>query len=173
MGKTALPVLVLLFFAILPLFAFPPLAVCADAGIAQDVLVSKTSFQFTTDARVSVSQEFQLRLPVNITFTRKGSWMADAGIMLTAYPFRGYGFFAGMTIVQFGYLKKNFVALNEITAGWTFNLMENLIVEPSVSLRDPSSAFSDEYATARGLFPCYTQIRIHLMVGWRIIKEEV
>jgi len=159
-------------FSINTAAAIPPVAVCADAGIIQDIFISKKSFQASLDARVSMSKQFQLRVPANITFTSKGKLMFDAGLLLTAYPFEECGFFAGMTIVQMGTYRKQLFALNEITAGWTFRIKDRFIIEPSVSVRDPSSTFTNEYSTVRGIFPCYTQIRVHLMLGWQIVKEE-
>lgn len=170
--KNAVLVMLMLVFSIFSLFAFPPVAVCADTGIVQDAFISKKSFQETLDVRVSMSKQFQLRLPVNVTFNTKKAVMIDAGLLLTAYPFTDYGFFAGMTIVQFGVFKKKMYALNELTVGWTFKIKDRLIIEPSVSVRDPSSTFTNEYSTVRGVFPCYTQIRVHLMIGWQIVKEE-
>lgn len=156
-----------------PAFAFPPAALCADMGTVQDLFISKKSFQTCLDARFSMSGQFQLRLPMNFTFTNRGNLMFDAGLLLTAYPFGDCGFFAGMTIVQLGTYRKQIYALNEISVGWTFRIRDRLIIEPSVSFRDPSSTFKDEYSTVRGIFPCYTQIRVHLMLGWQIVKEEI
>lgn len=170
--KIAVLATLMLVFSIFTLFAFPPVAVCADTGIAQDAFISKKSFQASLDTRVSMSKQFQLRLPVNITFNTKKAVMLDAGLLLTAYPFADYGFFAGMTIVQFGVYKKKLYALNELTVGWTFKIKDRFIIEPSISVRDPSSTFTNEYSTVRGIFSCYTQIRVHLMIGWQIVKEE-
>lgn len=177
--KTVLAAALIAVFSITSVFALPPLAVCADIGTAQDVFISKTSGQACIDARADMSREFQIRIPVNITFNRNGALMADAGLMLAAYPFGNPGFFAGMTVVQFGYqigrtqLKNRMCALNEITAGWTFRIKERLIIEPSVSFRDPSASFQDEYSAVRGIFPCYTAVRFHVMIGWQITKEKI
>jgi len=170
--KRILSVLLLLV-TLCPAFAFPPAAICVDTGTVQDLFIAKTSFQASLDARFSMSGQFQLRLPVNFTFTNRGKLMFDAALLLTAYPFEDCGFFAGMTIVQLGTYRKQLYALNEITAGWTFRIRDRFIIEPSVSIRDPSSTFKNEYSTVRGIFPCYTQIRVHLMLGWQIIEEEI
>jgi hypothetical protein len=158
-----------LVFSFFPALALPHVSVCADAGMAQDVFISKTSFQASLYAGFSLSEQFQLRVPLNFTFTTRGKLMFDAGLLLTAYPFEDLGFFAGMTIVQFGTHKGKLYALNEVVAGWTFRIRYSFIIEPSVSFRDPSSTFTNEYSTVRGIFPCYTQIRVHLMMGWQII----
>jgi len=168
--KICILTMLVLVFSIFPALAFPRTAVCADLGTVQDIFISKKSFQASLYGGFSMSKQFQLRVPVNITFTTKGKLMFDAGLLLTAYPFEDYGFFAGMTIVQFGTYKGKLYALNEVVVGWTFRLIkERFIIEPSVSFRDPSSTFTNEYATVRGIFPCYTQIRVHLMLGWQIV----
>ena len=161
-------------FTALSVYALPPLALCADAGIAQDFVISKKSFQASFDIRADLSDEFQLRFPVNITFNRSRAVMADASLLLVAYPFGDPGFFAGMTVVQFGYqigktvLKNRMCALNEIVAGWTFRIKKRFIIEPSLSFRDPSALFESEYSAIRGIFACYTPVRVHVMLGWQI-----
>ena len=158
-----------LVFSICPALAFAHVRVCADTGTAQDIFISKTSYQAYLYTGFSMSEQFQLRVPMNFTFTNRGKMMFDAGLLLTAYPFEDLGFFAGMTIVQFGTYMKKLYALNEVVAGWTFRIRNRFIIEPSVSFRDPSSTFKNEYSTVRGIFPCYTQIRVHLMLGWQIV----
>jgi hypothetical protein len=167
--KICIMMLLVLVFSICPALAFPPVSACADIGTVQDFFISKTSYQASLYAGFSMSDQFQLRVPMNFTFTNKGKLMFDAGLLLTAYPFEDLGFFAGMTIVQFGTYRGKLYALNEVVTGWTFRVIERLIIEPSVSFRDPSSTFTNEYSTVRGIFPCYTQIRVHLMVGWQIV----
>jgi len=167
--KICILTVLVLGFSICPVFALPHVSVCADAGIVQDLFISKTSYQESLYAGFSMSDQFQLRVPVNLTFTNRGRLMFDAGLLLTAYPFEDLGFFAGMTIVQFGTYRKKLYAMNEVVAGWTFRIRDRFLIETSVSFRDPSSTFTNEYSTVRGIFPCYTQIRVHLMLGWQIV----
>lgn len=149
-------------------FRLPPISISADAASAQDYFLKTGSYQINADIRMDISQIFQLRLPVNVTF-KKGTWMADCGLMITGYPVDNCGFNLGVNLIQAGYRQGKYYALNEIVSGWTFRFKDRYFVEPQIAVRDPSGAFKDEYAEILGIFPCYKNFRVRLLCGIKLL----
>lgn len=143
----------------------------ADLGSAQDFIVKTNSYQFSADTRFRFADKYELKIPFTFT-TTQGAQFYDAGLFLDYYPFKDYGLFFGLSLLQFGYvngtvsLENKFYSLNEINIGWTFKFLKGLIVEPSILIRDPSGTFEDEYELIKGAFQCYRKFRFRLSTGW-------
>ncbi|MBO4409870.1 MAG: hypothetical protein J5775_03865 [Spirochaetales bacterium] len=140
-----------------------------DLGFAQDFIFGEGSNSIQIDLRAMVSDEFQVRIPLGLSFNGP-SFMAEAGLFVLYYPWKT-GPFMGLSVFQFGFTGgscelENMVNLNEVTVGWTFEFGPGLFVEPSLSIRDPSGTFSDEYSGIKGVFPCYTVFRGRFSFGW-------
>ena len=141
----------------------------ADLASVQDVFLGQGSYQVALDIRTMVSEEFQIRIPMAVSFLRT-SFMFEGGIVLAYYPWRT-GPFMALSVFQMGFTDgcsnlENMVNLNEVQIGWTFEFGPGLFVEPSLAVRDPSGTFSDEYSRLKGTFPCYTTFRGKLSFGW-------
>ena len=141
----------------------------ADLASAQDIFLGEESYQVSMDIRTMVSEEFQIRIPMAISFLRT-SLMFEGGIVLAYYPWRT-GPFMALSVFQMGFTSgcgnlENMVNLNEVQIGWTFEFGPGLFIEPSLAVRDPSGTFSDEYSRLKVSFPCYTTFRGKLSFGW-------
>lgn len=164
---------VIVAFAILCIafaaFGSGRLGFALDFGAVQDPIIYKDSFQVGGDFRVWVSDEFQIRAPISVAVNR-GSVLSETGVHLVYYPW-AKGPFMSLSLFQVGFSSgcstlDSLVNLNEVTLGWTFDLGCGLFLEPSLSVRDPSGTFSEEYARIKGAFPCYTAFRGKLLFGW-------
>ena len=145
----------------------------ADLASVQDIFLGQNSYQISLDFRTMVSDEFQIRIPAAVTFNRQ-SFMCETGIGIVYYPWKT-GPFMGLSVFQFGFTGQSsdlesMVNLNEVILGWTFEFGPGLFVEPSISVRDPSGTFSDEYSRIKGVFPCYTVFRARLSFGWNFLE---
>ncbi|HAN43564.1 MAG TPA: hypothetical protein DCP98_09100 [Sphaerochaeta sp.] len=141
----------------------------ADLAAVQDIFLGKGSFQVSLDFRTMLSEEFQIRIPLSCTINGT-SFLGESGIVLVYYPW-AEGPFMGLSVFQAGFSQgsdtlDNFVNLNEVLLGWTFEFGPGLFVEPCLAIRDPSGTFSDEYSRLKGAFPCYTTFRGRLSFGW-------
>ena len=140
-----------------------------DLGFAQDFIFGEGSNHIQVDLRAMVSDVFQVRIPLGLSLNRQ-SFMAEAGLFVLYYPWKT-GPFMGLSVFQFGFTDgscglENMINLNEVVVGWSFEFGPGLFVEPSLSIRDPSGTFSDEYSEIKGVFPCYTVFRGRLSFGW-------
>lgn len=140
-----------------------------DIASAQDLFLGRGSIQITADARANVSDEFQLRVPVSVTF-KDERLLLETGLQVVYYPWHE-GPFMSLSLFQLGFSHNcetmdNIVSLNEVILGWTFEFGPGLFVEPSLVIRDPSGTFSDEYSSLKGAFPCYAAFRGRLVFGW-------
>lgn len=163
--------LVLVFLlALIPVFSLS-LGATLDVGSVQDFLFKTNSYQYSADIRAALTDKFEVRVPATFCVTR-GTKLIDSGVFLVYHPWPDYGLFMGLSLIQFAYirgnenLEKSLYGLNEITLGWTFKFFKGLIVEPSISIHDPSGTFEDEYSLLKGQFPCYRKYRIKLSAGW-------
>ena len=164
-------VLTVALCVILPVGAFCSgrMGLGADLASAQDIFLGEESYQVSMDIRTMVSEEFQIRIPMAVSFLRT-SLMFEGGIVLAYYPWRT-GPFMALSVFQMGFTSgcgslENMVNLNEVQIGWTFEFGPGLFIEPSLAVRDPSGTFSDEYSRLKGTFPCYTTFRGKLSFGW-------
>ena len=164
-------ILMLALCLVLPVGAFCSgrMGFGADLASVQDVFLGQGSYQVALDVRTMVSEEFQIRIPMAVTFL-KTSLMFEGGIVLVYYPWRT-GPFMALSVFQMGFTSgcsnlENMVNLNEVQIGWTFEFGPGLFIEPSLAVRDPSGTFSDEYSRLKGTFPCYTTFRGKLAFGW-------
>ncbi len=169
MRKRLLIVLLVLAAVIFCLPAAGRMGFAIDLASAQDIFLGKGSFQVSADLRMMISEEFQLRIPVAFSMNRT-SFMGEVGVMLVYFPWER-GPFMGLSMLQIGLTRncpdlQNVVNLNEVVFGWSFEFGPGLLVEPAISIRDPSGTFSDEYSLLKGTFPCYTTFRGRLGFGW-------
>ena len=164
-------IMLLMFCIILPAVAFCSgrMGFGADLASVQDVFLGQGSYQIAMDIRTMVSDEFQIRIPMAVSFAEE-SLMFEGGLSLVYYPWRT-GPFLALSVFQMGFTRgcgnlENMVNLNEVQIGWTFEFGPGLFVEPSMAVRDPSGTFTDEYSRLKGAFPCYTTFRGKLSFGY-------
>ena len=169
MRKTLILILVFCFVLPVGVFCSGRMGFGADLASVQDVFLGQGSYQIGIDLRTMVSDEFQIRVPMAVSFINE-SLMFEGGIELVYYPWRT-GPFLALSVFQMGFTSgcgnlENMVNLNEVQFGWTFEFGPGLFVEPSLAVRDPSGTFSDEYSRLKGTFPCYTTFRGKLSFGY-------
>lgn len=163
---------VILILAVLSAGLFASsLSATADCGFIQDLLIRTNSYQFSADIRYSFAEKYELRLPLTLSVGEDAKF-ADAGIFLNYYPLKNKGLFMGLSLFQVAMaleaegLDKTTYAMNEICIGWTFKIGKGLLIEPSVSIRDSTGTFEDEFELIKGILPCYRKFRPRLSVGW-------
>ncbi len=148
-----------------------------DLGTAQDFIVKSKGYSINGDVRIKLTDSFEARTVAGLT-KNNSAQLIEIGVFAVYYPFVNRGMFAGLSLFQFGFVKplsilsKNMVSLNEIILGWTINTKKGFYVEPSITIRDPSGAFSDEYSLLKGAFACYGTFRIHLNAGWKFTFDK-
>lgn len=146
----------------------------ADFGLLGD-LVFENDIEASIAARVRVSDEFALKLPVTAVFGYESVFL-DTGIMLVYYPF-GTGPFVSLSLLHFGFetrqrlLGDRIVSLNEVTLGWTWNFTSSWFLEAELTVRDPSGTFEDQYEMIRGAFSGYGTFRLRLLAGWNFLRR--
>lgn len=145
------------------------LGAAVDLGVVQDIFLGGGSYNLAIDLRAMVTEDFQIRVPVTLVGNRR-SFMEEVGLQLVYYPW-GRGPFFGISMFQIGFTQgsselERVINLNEVVLGWTFEFGPGLFVEPSLSIRDPSGTFSEEYSRIKGAFPCYTTFRARINFGW-------
>ncbi len=150
-------------------FGVDRIGLAGDLAPIQDVFLGKGSFQLSIDVRTMLSEKFQIRVPFSVSVNRS-AFLLESGIVLAYYPWEK-GPFMGLSVFQAGFSHgsdtlDNFVNLNEVLLGWSFEFGPGLFIEPCLAVRDPSGTFSDEYSSLKGAFPCYTTFRGRLNVGW-------
>ena len=164
-------ILLSVFCLILPVGAFCSgrMGAGVDLASVQDVFLGQGSCQISMDLRTMVSDEFQIRIPMAVSFINS-SFMFEGGLVLAYYPWRD-GPFLALSVFQMGFTDgcgnlENMVNLNEVQIGWTFEFGPGFFIEPGLAVRDPSGTFSDEYSRLKGTFPCYTTFRGKLSFGY-------
>ena len=148
-----------------------------DLASVQDCIPrwSDNTTQVSINATASFSEDFSFRVPLSFCINER-SIMLETGIFLVYHPWE-YGPFAGLSLLQFGFiagdatLEKNIYSLNEALFGWTFAVTDHFLIEPSVSVKDPSGIYRDEYSALKGEYPCYKTVRFHLAVCWQFWSD--
>ena len=169
MRKTLILILVFCFFLPVGAFSSGRMGVGADLASVQDIFLGQQSYQISMDLRTMVSDDFQIRIPMAVSFINE-SLMFEGGVELIYYPWRT-GPFLALSVFRMGFTSgcsnlDNMVNLNEVQIGWTFEFGPGLFIEPGLAVRDPSGTFSDEYSRLKGTFPCYTTFRGKLSFGY-------
>ncbi|MCR5761036.1 MAG: hypothetical protein K6F82_03440 [Sphaerochaetaceae bacterium] len=166
---------VFIIFLCFSAFAFS-MDVAADAFVLKDFVMRGTDCQGSADARIPLDSDFQIRVPVRVTY-KTGRVCVESSLNVAYYPF-SKGLFFSLSMVDMAYLYNisnktaTLYTLNEIEAGWTFPVAEKFFIEPSVCIRDPSGTFSAEYGELKGIFSSYSRIRIRLCCGYHLFKED-
>lgn len=147
------------------------LGASVDLGFIQDLLLSHKSLQAGVGLRLYTDGDFQLRLPLNLSL--KGKKVGIEGALCAVYyPFTK-GFYVSLSMIDLGFIadmsrkSSSMLILNEIEAGWTFEINEKFFAEAGICMRDPSGTFSSEYEKIRGVFDSYTRFRVRIAGGYR------
>jgi len=162
--------LLFVLVVMLPAFSFKA-GVTADLGVVQDLIIKTNSYQANIDFRASFAESYQIRVPVSADITSENVFL-EAGIIFAYYPWNK-GFYLGLTAFQFGYSIKErlndqaLFNLNEIIAGWTFELPLGFIVEPQIVVRNPTGSYDTEYSSIKGGFGNYGRFRFRILAGWQ------
>lgn len=171
--------IITLCFLCTSVFASVQFGLGCDLGSVQDLADKSKGYNLSIDTRLKITKTFEVRALLGLVKNSSSS-LTEAGAFLVYYPFESKGFFVGLSLIQLGFvqpqsiLSDSSVSLNEVLLGWTINTKSGFYIEPELSIRDPSGAFSDEYSLLKGAFPCYTDFRIHLNAGWKItLNKEI
>lgn len=95
---------------------------------------------------------------------------AETGLLVSVYPFDGYGFYAGVSLVRLGVFwgleapDERFMFFSEAIVGWTFEF-PYFYIEPRFSMTDIFSSESGRMDVLSGAVPQYSQFRISLIAG--------
>ncbi len=169
--------IILMNLICISVFASFQFGLSLDLGSAQDLIDRTKGFNLNMDARIKLTNTFEARSVIGFT-KNSTAQMTEIGAHLIYYPFENKGAFAGLSLIQFAFvnpqsiLSENSISLNEVLIGWTVNTKSGFFIEPALSIRDPSGAFSDEYSLLKGAFPCYGSFRLHLNAGWKITMNK-
>lgn len=139
-----------------------------DCMFLQDFARNKSAIQLNADTRFTFDTNYQIRVPLTVSIKQTG-YFVDTGIYAVCYPYKGL--FFGVSVFETGFTLKNAnstkktMVLNEIMAGWKFDIKNGWFVEPTLVIKDPTGTYSNEYAQLKGLFPCYRTYRLRVSVG--------
>ena len=95
---------------------------------------------------------------------------AETGLLVSVYPFSGYGFYAGVSLLRAGYAwgleapSDPLLLFSEAMVGWTFTF-PYFFIEPRITVTDAFSSERGRLDTLREAVPQYSTIRISLIAG--------
>ncbi|MGE4584796.1 MAG: hypothetical protein AB7C91_09105 [Sphaerochaeta sp.] len=179
--RPCLLVLLLLVFCPLLLVAGTQAVVSLDlAGL--DSFFSDTAL-VRAEAVLTLSAEFGLRMPINLTtgWHQGDPAFVETGLFLDYHPLQN-GLHLSLSLLQVGVLLNNPYTdstepyfLNEMAVGWTIQISPSLVIDPRLVIRDPNAVFKSEYEELSSYFGRFPMVRFSLLAGWAFSlsdKEE-
>ena len=134
------------------------------------------TLQASAEARLSLNDEFSLRIPLSLTsdllYNEVRLW--QFGLFLDYYPFRG-GLYLSVSLLQMGMFRgfdkpdESILYLNEVAFGYTWHISRSVYLEPRLVITDPSGVFGSEYALVKRMFPDRSKFRISLLFGLEVL----
>ena len=115
----------------------------------------------------------RIRLTLPIRYSHSFSHeldFAETGLIVSVYPFDGYGFFAAVSLVRLGAFwgleapEDRFMFFSEAIVGWTFEF-PYFYIEPRFSMTDIFSAETGRMDILSEAVPQYSRFRIGLVAG--------
>ena len=95
---------------------------------------------------------------------------AEAGLLMSVYPFHGKGFYIGASMVRLGCFwgleapEERLILFSEIIAGWTLTFSW-FFIEPRLSLLDAFSSEEGRLGMLEKAVPQYAKLRFSLIAG--------
>ena len=161
----------LFLFALLIITLYPVSAswsIGIDARCIDSFFIPAMRF----DTEVSYSWD-SIRVTVPLRFSTSFSYefsFLESGLDIYVYPFEGYGFYVGVSMIHIGYAwgleapRESIIISSAISTGWTFTFPW-FYFEPRLSVLD---VFSHEEAHMQSLseaIPQYSKLRLSLLAG--------
>lgn len=115
----------------------------------------------------------RVRVTLPLRYSHSFSYELDfgeTGLYVSVYPFDGYGFFAGVSLVRLGVFwgleapSERFMFFTEAMVGWTFEF-PYFYIEPRFTMTDIFSSETGRMDVLSKAIPQYTQFRISLIAG--------
>ena len=156
-------------------------------ALAAACSVSASSWQVGVDLRcldsffypsVRFDGEFsyrfsEVRVTVPLRYAHSMSHELDfveSGVYVSVYPFEGYGFYAGVSLLRAGYMwgleapDNPFLLFSEAMVGWTFSF-PYFFIEPRITVTDVFSSEKGRLDVLSEAIPQYSLLRISLITG--------
>lgn len=161
----------LLFFAIIILISH---SLSAGWEVGADLRCIDSIFLGATRVDMEVSYRWdgvRISVPLRFSSSRTHELMfAETGVDVSVYPFDGYGFYVGVSMIHIGASwgleapEKSIMITSSVMCGWTFTFPW-FFIEPRISVLD---VFSQEEASLSLLseaIPQYSKLRLSLVAG--------
>ncbi len=136
---------------------------CIDSAFMDAIRLDAELSYRSGKVRVTLPIRYSHSLSYDLDF-------AETGLIVSVYPFEGYGFFAGVSLVRLGCFwgleapDERFMFFSEAVVGWTFSF-PYFYIEPRLSITDVFSAETGRLAILSKAVPQYSQFRISLILG--------
>jgi len=163
--------ILIIFLLLLIGFSLYAISLNLDLSTACDFAFSSGQ-EYYVDAQFPILEGFCLTVPISLCCYDSLA-LGTVGLELAYYPWNK-GAFVSFTILELGkelnsnFLEKELFSLNEIKLGWKQEFSNNFQVELQLDVRNPSKTFEDEYEKIRTVFPNYKDLRIRILVGWKL-----
>ena len=159
---------------ILAIAIMHPMHAASSWQVGTDLRCIDSAFMGALRLDLEASYRFgRIRLTLPIRYSHSFSHeldFAETGLIVSVYPFDGYGFFAAVSLVRLGVFwgleapEDRFMFLSEAIVGWTFEF-PYFYIEPRFSMTDIFSAETGRMDILSEAVPQYSRFRIGLVAG--------
>ena len=159
---------------ILAIAIMHPMHAASSWQVGTDLRCIDSAFMGALRLDLEASYRFgRIRLTLPIRYSHSFSHeldFAETGLIVSVYPFDGYGFFAAVSLVRLGVFwgleapEDRFMFFSEAIVGWTFEF-PYFYIEPRVWMTDIFSAESGRMDILSEAVPQYSRFRIGLVAG--------
>lgn len=159
---------------ILAIAIMHPMHAASSWQVGTDLRCVDSAFMGALRLDLEASYRFgRIRLTLPIRYSHSFSHeldFAETGLIVSVYPFDGYGFFAAVSLVRLGVFwgleapEDRFMFFSEAIAGWTFEF-PYFYIEPRFSMTDIFSAETGRMDILSEAVPQYSRFRIGLVAG--------
>ena len=159
---------------ILAIAIMHPMHAASSWQVGTDLRCIDSAFMGALRLDLEASYRFgRIRLTLPIRYSHSFSHeldFAETGLIVSVYPFDGYGFFAAVSLVRLGVFwgpeapEDRFMFFSEAIVGWTFEF-PYFYIEPRFSMTDIFSAETGRMDILSEAVPQYSRFRIGLVAG--------
>ena len=159
---------------ILAIAIMHPMHAASSWQVGTDLRCIDSAFMGALRLDLEASYRFgRIRLTLPIRYSHSFSHELDfteTGLIVSVYPFDGYGFFAAVSLVRLGVFwgleapEDRFMFFSEAIVGWTFEF-PYFYIEPRFSMTDIFSAETGRMDILSEAVPQYSRFRIGLVAG--------
>ena len=159
---------------ILAIAIMHPIHAASSWQVGTDLRCIDSAFMGALRLDLEASYRFgRIRLTLPIRYSHSFSHeldFAETGLIVSVYPFDGYGFFAAVSLVRLGVFwgleapEDRFMFFSEAIVGWTFEF-PYFYIEPRFSMTDIFSAETGRMDILSEAVPQYSRFRIGLVAG--------